>query len=1139
MAATLEPDSPGILNHVRKAPLTFGSWRELKALYKRLEAEATDPARTELLAALIARLDAAPFAHVNDVPTVRLREGRGSMGQFFFAIRGSRGLVVQNEWNGATFRLVDFATPDRLRPRRGGTVEGPRSQRWDEAVFVGDSLAAVRVGNGRVQFVDIADFDAPRLRGTVGGKTLGRDLQSIAGGGDGMTLFAACGGADGGLRVISARDPDAPEIVTTLPLPGAARVAAVPGRPLVALLSRGPAPESLLTTLLSHLGVSARHREVSLLHLIDVSEPESPRIVGVLEINHADRLVVTERFAYVAFSRSGSGYGSEHGVRVVDIDDAQSPRLLGTATLPSSYYPVEHMAARDGYLYVAPRYSVVQVIDARDPAHPKMGRTMSGGYVNGLAIQGETLFVAGGYTGLTLWHLGDGPDTPMAYGMPPSAATLGYMKRRARRLLRTLARTSPERFVATAARVLAEARSPTLHPEHEWVSVDLLFGGGGRFEQTSHGRGHYKELRPRGLSIRRREERYPELWDAHPGYAESLFVADGTTSEAREMALRVLHAGGRPIPVLKGEVLGASLASGSLLLIAEAVRQAATRLGAGEVLPPVVAADAGARATPKWRSRLLTAAVAVAERDAGWAKGFTARLLTHLPDLRVSDAEPTRRAVLLAALFAEQFPEQATGAALVHLTPLLLRSGRPEAYRQLLSAAERAAADDLPGWLEVLERVPDNAVREAVLAALCQAVSGKALPASLYERAVTGPTAQAAWLWRLLAASAPAPGDTLKGVWATLLSDPSREDVLRAAMASADALSLLGRANLSDEEMAGYLRERPLIVDLLSPDAFARLTQTLPAALTLRLAAAASNEAWARLREGWLRNLREGIGLAALWTDAEAALKGDATGNLEPRLLGDPEVAETILDVDDAAAILEIREPSFGDLLGRYMARHGERIAASDALLLLAATHPLPAVRTPALDALRTREIMLPFALGLLESEVPASVTAGRAWFEAAAQPDLLDRALALCDSPAASVRAIGREFVTAHRDALPTERLTAALAEHGDPVMQEFVARLLGDAPAPGFDRDVLRTRHQARRAKEVVKRRQEELTDTGGGAVDVETLLALARGSSTPRDADWALSQLVRRALAGEQIEGLVIEGSAAATAGPTPKG
>jgi len=64
----------------------------------------------------------------------------------------------------------------------------------------------------------------------------------------------------------------------------------------------------------------------------------------------------------------------------------------------------------------------------------------------------------------------------------------------------------------------------------------------------------------------------------------------------------------------------------------------------------------------------------------------------------------------------------------------------------------------------------------------------------------------------------------------------------------------------------------------------------------------------------------------------------------------------------------------------------------------------------------------------------------------------------------------------------------------------------------------------NRGRRAKEAVKKRQD--TDA---TLDVRTLLELARGKGTPRDAEWALSQLARRALAGEKIEGFAVEGVA----------
>lgn len=94
------------------------------------------------------------------------------------------------------------------------------------------------------------------------------------------------------------------------------------------------------------------------------------------------------------------------------------------------------------------------------------------------------------------------------------------------------------------------------------------------------------------------------------------------------------------------------------------------------------------------------------------------------------------------------------------------------------------------------------------------------------------------------------------------------------------------------------------------------------------------------------------------------------------------------------------------------------------------------------------------------------------------------------------------------------------ALLESDDPEMQDFVAEAGATRDAPAFDAAVLRTRRRARRAKEKVKTRQEARP-----TMDTAALLALARQQSSPRDAEWALSQLVRRPLAGEEVEGLAV--------------
>ena len=343
----------------------------------------------------------------------------------------------------------------------------------------------------------------------------------------------------------------------------------------------------------------------------------------------------------------------------------------------------------------------------------------------------------------------------------------------------------------------------------------------------------------------------------------------------------------------------------------------------------------------------------------------------------------------------------------------------------------------------------------------------------------------------------------------------------QTAMNSAYALATLGRAGFTAAELSKTLTERPFLVGILDTQAFTALTQTLPVAATLNLIAAADDAVWGRIRDGWVRNLREGLGISELWSALPDALKNDTTGNLEARVLNDSTITECLLTCEEATRLLHIRESALGPLLGRWLVRHWPKLEGDEGLLLTAATHALADVRTPALEIVGRRTLRLPFALCLLECEIPGSVVVGKRWFEASDQSELEVRALALCDSPVTSVRAYGRQFAT--DKALTGEKLALALFEHDEPDMQAFAVEVAGDASAPGFDRTVLRARHKSRRAKEMVKTRQENATPDA--QVDVATLLALARGSGSTRDAEWALVQLTKRALAGETVEGLSV--------------
>ncbi len=307
------------------------------------------------------------------------------------------------------------------------------------------------------------------------------------------------------------------------------------------------------------------------------------------------------------------------------------------------------------------------------------------------------------------------------------------------------------------------------------------------------------------------------------------------------------------------------------------------------------------------------------------------------------------------------------------------------------------------------------------------------------------------------------------------------------------------------------------------------LLPSVPPSVALSLIAAVAEDRWGEFRPFLLDYLRSGDGLDTFWSAVPAALDADAEGRLEARLLGDADAADTLARVDNPDLLL-LREPAFDAALGRWVRAREPLFTQNSSLLLQAATHVLPAVRAWGLSRAQALGFDLPFALRLLESGLPASADAGGAFFLSLPPGGQAERgyALALCDSPLAPVRALGRTFVSERWDTLTREDLLRALFENSHPDMQAFVAELLAASPSSsaesaGFDAEVLRARHTARRAKEQVKARQSALP-----TVDIPTLLALAR-SRTPRDSEWALGQLAKLALAGQEIEGFSVFGVA----------
>ena len=291
---------------------------------------------------------------------------------------------------------------------------------------------------------------------------------------------------------------------------------------------------------------------------------------------------------------------------------------------------------------------------------------------------------------------------------------------------------------------------------------------------------------------------------------------------------------------------------------------------------------------------------------------------------------------------------------------------------------------------------------------------------------------------------------------------------------------------------------------------FAGAAGQLPPELLLGLIASVPDSVWAAWHGALLRVLQSDAPRREAFWEA-ARLHGFESELLRARLIDDADFAATfgLLEAD----VTQFDDPALEPLLLQWL---GARELDGETLIE-AATHPLPAVRALGLRQLGERGLNVPVALRLLESDLRDAMDAARGWFESR-EENIANLALALCDSPRLRVREYGRAFVSARLDALLGDGLLEKLEENPNAEMQGFVADLLlkrEDAEPLEFDRAVLRGRNRARRAKNLVQVRRAE----GAPLPDDATLLELARGK-TPRDAQWALEQLARRAMKGEVV-------------------
>lgn len=121
------------------------------------------------------------------------------------------------------------------------------------------------------------------------------------------------------------------------------------------------------------------------LRVIDISDPDSPEIVGGLNYANSGILCLTVDGDLAYLSYSGSG-----GVKIIDISDPEAPEIIGTI---KNVYARE-IVVRDDYAYIADPDVGLVIYDVSDPDTPeRTARLNLNGSVEDIAVQGNYAYL--------------------------------------------------------------------------------------------------------------------------------------------------------------------------------------------------------------------------------------------------------------------------------------------------------------------------------------------------------------------------------------------------------------------------------------------------------------------------------------------------------------------------------------------------------------------------------------------------------------------------------------------------------------------------------------------------------------------------------------------------------------------------
>ena len=216
-----------------------------------------------------------------------------------------------------------------------------------------------------------------------------------------------------------------------------------------------------------------------------------------------------------------------------------------------------------------------------------------------------------------------------------------------------------------------------------------------------------------------------------------------------------------------------------------------------------------------------------------------------------------------------------------------------------------------------------------------------------------------------------------------------------------------------------------------------------------------------------------------------------------------------------------------------WLSSSQDKFRLNSELLFNACTSPDERIHLKALEHAKRIGLDLNFSLALVESKFPTSIEEGEKFFRSlkAESKDLDLSILSLCDSSQESVQLLGLELLERHKKALNSSKLLLQLSENRHRAVRKYVAEkanlvkdLLPDISE--FDLAVLRSRHTGRKVKEMVKHRlKTDPAKTNHSDTLYQAAFAELAAGLVNNDKEWAIQQLTELELKGRKVTDLKI--------------